>query len=75
VLAPLVSPEALVVTIDVDPVVLHVGQEIGATLRCQDIRDVGVGTSGVAAGLVGAITVVGPVLMSVSCCSASLEAR
>jgi hypothetical protein len=61
VLAPLVGPEALVVTVDVDPVLLHVGQKIVATLFLQDVRDVGVGTSGVTAGLVGAITVVGPV--------------
>lgn len=32
VLAPLVSPEGLVVAVDVHPVLLHVGQEIGATL-------------------------------------------
>lgn len=32
VLTPLVSPEGLVVAVDVDPVLLHVGQEIGATL-------------------------------------------
>lgn len=32
VLAPLVSPEGLIVAVDVDPVLLHVGQEIGAAL-------------------------------------------
>jgi hypothetical protein len=64
VLAPFVSPEGLVVAVDVDPVVLHVGQEISATLCCQDVGDVRVGTSGVAAGLVGAVTVVGPVYKS-----------
>lgn len=73
VLAPLVSPETLVVAVDVDPVVLHVGQEIGATLFCQDVRDVGVGTRGVAAGLVGAVTVVGPGLRSIFHCSGFLE--
>lgn len=73
VLAPLVSPEALVVAVDVDPVVLHVGQEIGATLCCQDVRDVGIGTRGVATGLVGAVTVVGPVLRSIFYCSGFLE--
>lgn len=67
VLAPLVSPEGLVVTVDVDPVLLHVGQEIGATLFCQDVCDVGVGTAGVAARLVGAVTVVGPAIESISC--------
>lgn len=60
-LAPLVGPKALVITIDVDPVLLHVAQKIVTTLCLQDVRDVGVGTSRVTAGLVGAITVVGPV--------------
>jgi hypothetical protein len=65
VLAPFVGPEGLVVAVDVHPVLLHVGQEIIATLCRQDVGDVGVGTSRVTAGLIGSITVVGPVFQSI----------
>lgn len=60
VLAPFVLPEGLVVPVDVNPVLVHVGEELGAILRLQDLGDIGVGAAGVTVGLVGAVTVVGP---------------
>lgn len=60
VLVPLMFPERLIVPVCVDPVSLHVPEEIGAALRAQDVRDVAVGAAGVAGGSVGAVAVVGP---------------
>jgi hypothetical protein len=60
VLAPLVFPEGLVVTINVDPVLVHVRDQIGAVLCLQDLGDVGVCARGVAVGLVCAVAVVRP---------------
>lgn len=58
--SPFVSPERLVIAIDVKPVFVHVRQEIGAILRLENVGDVGVGASIIAIGFIGAITVVGP---------------
>lgn len=53
-------PKGLVVPVDVNPVLVHVGEELRAALRLQDVRDVGVGAAGIAVGFVGAVAVVGP---------------
>lgn len=58
--SPFVSPERLVIAIDVKPVFVHVRQEIGAILRLENVGDVGVGASIIAIGFIGAITIVGP---------------
>lgn len=59
-LAPFVRPEGLVIATDVDPVFFHVREQVGAALRFQDVRDVGVLARRIAIGLVGAVAVVGP---------------
>ena len=60
VLAPLMLPKLLVAAVVVDPVRLHIREQIGTVLRSQDIGNVGVCARGVAAGLVGTIAVVWP---------------
>lgn len=59
-LAPFMLPERLIITVDVNPVFIHVRQEIGAILRLENVGDVGVGASIIAIGFICAITVVGP---------------
>lgn len=59
-LAPLMRPEGLVVPVDINPVLIHVGEEVVTALRLQDIRDIGVSAGRVTACLVGAVAVVGP---------------
>lgn len=58
--SPLMLPEGLAVAIDIDPVILHIGEEVGTVLRFQDLGDVGVGARVIAVRLVGAIAVIGP---------------
>lgn len=48
-LAPLMRPERLVVPIDINPVLIHVVEEVVAALRLQNIRDIGVCTGRVTA--------------------------
>jgi hypothetical protein len=59
-LVPLVLPEALIITLVVLPVGLHVGQQLGPTLRLEDPRDIRILARGITELLVRAITVVGP---------------
>lgn len=59
-LAPLVLPEGFVVAGDVFPVGGHVGEEVGAAVRLQDLRDVGVLPRFVAVLVVRAVAVVRP---------------
>lgn len=59
-LVPLVLPEALVITLVVLPVGLHVGQQLGPTLRLEDLRDVRIFARRIAELFVRAVTVVGP---------------
>jgi hypothetical protein len=60
VLGPLVVPEGLVLALVVFPVCLHEGESVVCAKGLQDRRDVRVGARGVAVGVVGAITAVGP---------------
>jgi hypothetical protein len=60
VLVPLVLPEALVITLVVLPVGLHVGQQLAPTLRLEDLRDVRILARRITELLVRAVTVVGP---------------
>jgi len=64
VLVPFVLPEALVVTLVVLPVGLHVVEQLRPALRPQDGRDVAVLARRVAVGSVGAVAVVGPEILS-----------
>jgi hypothetical protein len=59
-LAPLMFPERLIITINVNPVLVHVRDQIGAVLCLQNLRDVGVCARRVAVGLVCAVTVIRP---------------
>lgn len=59
-LVPLVRPEVLVVSIHVNPVLVHVVDQVAEVLVLQDRCDVGVSALGVAARLVRAVAVVGP---------------
>jgi predicted permease len=60
VFVPLVLPEALVIALVVLPVGLHVGQQLGPTLRLEDLRDVRILARRITELLVRAVTVVGP---------------
>lgn len=62
---PLVLPERLVVAVDINPVLVHVGKQVVFALVLQDAGDVAVGTRRVAARLEGAIAVVWPRLSCV----------
>lgn len=53
-------PEVLVVSIHVNPVLVHVVDQVAEVLVLQDRCDVGVSALGVAARLVRAVAVVGP---------------
>jgi len=59
-LVPLVLPERLVIALVVLPVLVHVGEKLGAARVLDDGSDVGVLARLVAVCLVGAIAVVGP---------------
>jgi len=60
VFAPLVLPEALVVALVVLPVGVHVAEKVSLSGGAKDGGDVGVGSAGVAVGVVGAVAVIGP---------------
>lgn len=60
VLSPLMLPEGLTIAINVDPILLHIGEKIGTVLSFQDIGDISVGAGIIAVGLVGAIAVIRP---------------
>jgi hypothetical protein len=60
VLAPLVRPEVLIISVDINPVLVHVVDQVAEVLVLQDRCDVGVSALGVAACLVCAVAVVGP---------------
>ena len=60
VLAPLMRPKVLVGPVDINPVVVHVVDQVTEILVLQDRCDVCISTFGVAAGLVCAVTVVRP---------------
>lgn len=62
-LVPLVLPEALVITLVVLPVGLHVGQQLGPALRLEDLCDVRILARRIAELLVGAVAVVRPALI------------
>ena len=53
-------PELLVLTIDVDPVLLHERKGIASTLVSQEARDVGVVARGITIFREGAITATNP---------------
>lgn len=59
-LGPLVVPKGLVLALVVFPVCLHERESVVCAEGLQDRRDVRVGARGVAVGVVGAITAVGP---------------
>lgn len=59
-LAPLVRPEALVVAVDIDPILIHVVDQVTEVLVLQDGCDVGVSALRVTARLVCTVAVVGP---------------
>lgn len=59
-LVPLVLPERLVIALVVLPVLVHVGEKLGAARVLDDGSDVGVLARVVAVCLVGAIAVVRP---------------
>lgn len=54
-------PEALVITVGILPVGIHVRKEGGLPGGSQDLSDVGVGSIGVAVGVIGPIAVVRPI--------------
>ena len=60
VFAPLVLPEALVITLPIRPESVHVVQEVLLPEIGQDIGDVAELSVGVAELLIGSITVIGP---------------
>lgn len=67
-LAPLVRPERLIVSVNINPVIIHVFEQIILALRLQDIGDIGVRASRIAARLVCAVTVIGPDYVNVTSC-------
>lgn len=60
VLAPLVRPEALVLAVDIDPILIHVVDQVTEVLILQDCCDVGVSALRVTARLVCTVAVVRP---------------
>ena len=53
-------PEVLVGPVNINPVVVHVVDQVTEILVLQDLCDVCISAFGVAAGLVCAVTVIGP---------------
>jgi len=60
---PFVIPEALVVAVDVLPVCVHIAEHIRCACSSEDGGDIGVGSAGVAVGVIGAVAVVRPQAM------------
>ena len=60
VLAPFMFPEALVVAVDVFPVCVHEGEEVGLACGVEDGGDVGVRSVCVAVGVEGSVAMVRP---------------
>lgn len=60
VFAPFVLPEGFVARSLVFPVGVHVGEGVCGAAGCQNGADVGVRASGIAVGVVGAVTVIWP---------------
>jgi hypothetical protein len=60
VLRPLMIPKGLVIALVILPVCAHELQEVGRTERSKDGGNVGVGTRGIAVGIVSPIAAVGP---------------
>ena len=60
VLFPLVLPEALIVALVILPKRVHVVEEVGLAGSGNDGGYIGIGTGGVAVGVVGAVAMVRP---------------
>ena len=66
-LGPLVFPESLIIALIVLPVGIHVVEEVRGTKGSDYVGDVGVCTRWITVSLVGAIALVGPLRVVISC--------